>query len=391
MSQRVILPVLATVALLSWGAAACYQDDTTALPATSLTRVLFTDAPFPFDTVQSVDIYVVSVAASTQPDTGSSADSMQWVTITEPRQRIDLLTLQQGTTTLLGEGEIPADQYRAVRLIIDTDSSRIRFADGSDALVHWGGAGQQAIHAFVEAAVAVPEQGAEIVIDFDVGRSFHYNDLGDGGFNFFPWIRAVNRAATGSIAGLVRSDTASANPGPIALASVSAYGASQGTWQVFSTGRTDAAGHYRLAYLLPGTYIVAVDPPPSGGFAASLDSNVAVSQGVETQHSVTLSAFRGAVFIIGAGSMLVGRTNQLEAIVVNDQHQQVPDAAVTWQNLDTVVLGLRDSLRYAFVTSRAVGTGRVVATSGGLTDTLVIQVAADTSQPSAMRPHLRQH
>ena len=208
MSQRVILPVLATVALLSWGAAACYQDDTTALPATSLTQVLFTDAPFPFDTVQSVDIYVVSVAASTQPDTGGSADSMPWVTITEPRQRIDLLTLQQGTTTLLGEGEIPADQYRAVRLIIDTDSSRIRFADGSDALVHWGGAGQQAIHAFVEAAVAVPEQGAEIVIDFDVGRSFHYNDLGDGGFNFFPWIRAVNRAATGSIAGLVRSDTA---------------------------------------------------------------------------------------------------------------------------------------------------------------------------------------
>jgi hypothetical protein len=110
---------------------------------------------------------------------------------------------------------------------------------------------------------------------------------------------------------------------------------------------------------------------------------------VETDHSVTLSAFRGAVFIVGAGSMLVGRTNQLEAIVVDDQHQQVPDAAVTWQNLDTVVLGLRDSLRYAFVTSRVVGTGRVMVTSGGLADTLVIQVAADTSQPSAMLPRLR--
>ncbi len=390
MSQRVILPVLATVALLSGGVAACYQDDTTAAPgARSLTRVLFTDAPFPFDTVQSVDIYIVSVAASTQPDTGGSADSMQWVTIAEPRKRIDLLTLQQGTTTLVGEGAIPADQYGAVRLIIDTDSSRIRFADGSDALVHWGGAGQQAIHAFVEAAVAVPEQGAEIVIDFDVGRSFHYDDLGDGAFNFFPWIRAVNRAATGSIAGLVRSDTSSGSPGPITNAGVSAYGARQGTWQIFSTGRTDAAGHYRLAYLLPGTYIVAVDPPPSGGFAASRDSNVVVSRGVETDHSVTLSAFRGAVYIVGAGSMLVGRTNQLQAIVVNAQNQQVPDAAVTWQNLDTVILGLRDSLRYAFATSHAVGTGRVVATSGGLADTLVIQVAADTSQPSARPARLR--
>ena len=190
MSQRVVLPILAVATLLGL-VVACYQDDTTALPsASALTRVLFTDAPFPFDTVQSVNIYVVSVAASTQPDTGSSADSMQWVTITEPRQRIDLLTLQQGTTTLLGEGDIPADQYRAVQLIIDTDSSRIRFADGSDALVHWGGAGQQAIHAFVEAPVAVPEEGAEIVIDFDVGRSFHYDDLGEGGFNFFQIGRA---------------------------------------------------------------------------------------------------------------------------------------------------------------------------------------------------------
>jgi len=383
MSRRVVLSLLVTGALLA--GAACYKDDASG-PGNrqSLAKVLLTDAPFPFDTVQSVDVYIVSIAASTEPDTGSSADSVQWVTITEPRQRIDLLTLQQGTTTLLGEGDIPADQYRAVRLIIDTDSSRIRFADGSDALVHWGGAGQQAIHAFVEAPVAVPEEGAEIVIDFDVGRSFHYDDLGDGGFNFFPWIRAVNRAATGSIAGVVRSDTTSGSPGPIANASVSAYGASQGTWQIFSTGRTDAVGHYRLAYLLPGTYIVAVDPPPSGGFAASLDSNVVVSRGVETDHSVTLSAFRGAVFIVGASSMLVGRTNQLEAMVVNDQHQQVPDAAVTWQNLDTVVLGLRDSLRYAFITSRAVGTGRVIATSGGLADTLVILVAADTSQSSAI-------
>jgi hypothetical protein len=49
-----------------------------------------------------------------------------------------------------------------------------------------------------------------------------------------------------------------------------------------------------------------------------------------------------------------------------------------------VVLGLRDSLRYAFITSRAVGTGRVIATSGGLADTLVILVAADTSQSSAI-------
>lgn len=387
MSRRIVLPAFAAAALLAAaGSGACYEDDSSGLATSKpMARVLMTDAPFPFDTVQSVDVYVVSIAASTEPDTGGSADSMSWVTITAPRRRINLLALQQGTTAVLGEGEIPADQYRAVRVIIDTDSSEIRFADGSAALVHWGGAGHQAIHAFVEAAVAVPEEGAEIVIDFDVGRSFQYNDPGDGSFNFLPWIRAVNRAATGSIAGTVRSDSSGGGPAPIVHATVSAWGASQGTWQIFSTGTTDAAGQYRLAYLLPGTYIVGVDPPASSSLSSSLDSNVAVTRGLETQHSVTLSAFRGAVFINGASSMLVGRTNRLEAIVVNDQHQQDPDAPVVWQNLDTAVLGLRDSLRFAFVTSKAVGTGRVIATSGNLADTLVIRVAADTSQPAPLR------
>jgi hypothetical protein len=385
--SRLNLALLAVASI----AVACYKDDASApvISGKPLAKVLITDAPFPFDTVRSVDVYVISVAVSTQPDTGGSADSMSWVTVTEPHRQINLLELQQGDTTLLGAGEVPAGQYRAVRLILDADSSGIRFTDGSAALVHWGGSGRQAIHAFVEAAVDVPAQGAEIVIDFDVGRSFHYNDLGDGGFNFFPWIRAVNRAATGGIAGTVQRDSSGGTPGPVKNATVSAWGGGSGNWYIYSTGVTDAAGHYRLAYLLPGTYIVGVDPPASTNLGAALDSNVAVNRGVETTHNVTLSAFNGSILIQGAGSMLVGRTNRLEAFVVNAQHQQDSTAPVAWQNLDTAVLGLVDfvdSARVARVTSKIVGTGRIVATSGPLADTLVIHVSPDTSSaPSAPR------
>jgi hypothetical protein len=94
-----------------------------------------------------------------------------------------------------------------------------------------------------------------------------------------------------------------------------------------------------------------------------------------------------SILIQGESSMLVGRTNQLEAIVVSSQHQQDPDAPVVWQNLDATVLGLVvDSVRFARVTARTVGSGRIVATSGPLADTLVIQVLADTSSgPSAPR------
>jgi len=381
---------LLTVATL---ALACYKDDTggpAGLPNQPMTNILLTDAPFPFDSVQRVDVYIISVSVSTQPDTGGSADSMSWVTVAEPHRQINLLDLQQGDTAVLGGKDIPADQYRAVRVIIDTDSSAgIRWANGTQAVVHWYGAGRQAIHAFVEAAVDVPEGGTDIVIDFDVGRSFRYNELGDGAFEFFGWIRAVNRAATGGIAGTVMKDSSGGAAGPVNRATVSVWGGGPSNWYVYSTGTTDAAGHYKLAFLLPGTYIVGVDPPSGSPLGSALDSNVVVVRGVETTHNVTLSQFSGAIFIQGAGSMLVGRTNRLEAIVVNAQHEQDPDAPVAWQNLDTAVLGLVDyvdSARVARVTSKIVGTGRIVATSGSLADTLVIHVAPDTSSgPSAPR------
>lgn len=371
----------AAVLAVAMIAAGCYQDDSTSAPNTrSMTSVLLTDAPFPFDTVQSVNVYVISVSVSSQPDTGSSADSMTWVEVTAPHRQINLLELQQGDTALLGSGEIPAGQYRAVRLILDGDSSSIRYKDGSEAAVHWGGSGRQAIHAFVEAAVNVGVQGTDIVIDFDVGRSFHYNDLGDGAFNFIPWIRAVNRTETGNIAGTVIRDTSGGGTaGPVQGATVSAWGGGPGNWYIYSTGVTDAAGHYRLAYLLPGTYIVGVDGPESANLRAVLDSNVAVNKGFETTHNVTLSAFTGSLTILGASSMLMNRTNQLEAHVINAQQQWDMTAAVTWQNLDAAILDLAPNGRFASVTSKAVGSGRVVASSGSFVDTLRIQVVADTS------------
>jgi hypothetical protein len=356
-----------------------------------MAKVLLTDAPFPFDSVQSVKVYIVSIAVSTHPDTGTSADSMQWVTVAAPHRQIDLLTLQQGMTDSLGIGEVTADQYKAVLLTLNTDSSEgIRWKNGTLAGIRWNGAGQGSYASFVEAPVNIPDTGAVIVIDFDVGRSFPYNNWGDGKFDFFPWIRAVNRAATGGIAGIVQHDSSvGGTVGPIASATVSAWGGGPGNWYILSTGKTDATGHYRLAYLLPGTYIVGVDPPfGDTSFTSSLDSNVAVNQGFETSHNVMLSAFRGGIFIQGASSMLNNHTNPLEAIVINAQHQQDTTAVVTWQNLDTAILTLvvDTAPRSAHVTSKAVGVGRIVAASGALADTLKITVVPDSSAPAPPHP-----
>jgi len=367
---------------------ACYKDDPTVngLPSRKpMAKVFLTDDPFPFDSVQSVQVYIVGIDVSTRPDTGTSADSMHWVTVAAPHRQVDLLTLQQGLTDSLGIGEVTADQYKAVRVTINVDSSAgIHFKNGSQAAVRWNGSGQESYAVFVQAPISVPDTGAVIVIDFDVGRSFVYNQLGDGAFDFFAAIRAVNRAATGNISGTVSHDTSAGPAGPVADATVSAWGGGPNNWFILSTGKTDAAGRYRLAYLLPGTYIVGVSAPsPSASsYGSALDSNVAVNAGAETTHNVILSAFRGSVLIQGAASMLVNHTNRLEAFVVTPQHQQDTSAAVTWQNLDTAVLGLVtyvDSTHVSRVSSKAVGTGRIVAASGGLADTLVIHVAPDST------------
>jgi len=366
-------------------AAACYKDDATAgiNSGNPKAKVFLTDDPFPFDSVQSVQVYVISIAVSTHPDTGTSADSMHWVTVAAPHRQIDLLTLQQGLTDSLGAGPVTADQYKAVLVTINVDSSAgIRYKNGSPAVVRWHGSGQESYGVFVQAPITIPDTGAVIVIDFAVGRSFAYNQRGDGAFDFFPAIRAVNRGATGNIAGTVIYDTSGGPAGPVADATVSAWGGGPNNWYILSTGKTDAAGHYRLACLLPGTYIVGVEPPSGSNFGSALDSNVAVNKGFETVHNVSLSVFRGDVMIQGASSMLANHTNRLEAFVITPQHQQDTNAAVVWQSLDTTVLGLVtyvDSTHVSRVTSKAVGTGRIVAASGGLADTLVIHVVPDST------------
>src|SRR2546429_9907129 len=94
-----------------WSSDVCSSD----LPQIT---VRLTDAPFPYDSLHSVNIYVVRIEA--EADTADTSGGGQWTVITEPRKTFDLLALQQGATAILGQGEMPAGQYRAVRMTIDT-------------------------------------------------------------------------------------------------------------------------------------------------------------------------------------------------------------------------------------------------------------------------------
>ena len=387
MSRRVILPALAAATLLAGGG--CYQDETTT-PAPSrkpLARVLLTDAPFPYDSVASVNVYVVSIDASSGLDTSGGGD---WVRVASPEKTFDLLTLQHGTTAFLGEGELDARQYRAIRMVIDADKSSIVYNNGAPPPVHWPwpGSGAITMYALVEepldfSAPAIAASGeAVIVIDFDVGRSFLYDYFGTKEFTVLPWLRAVNSAATGALEGTVTADSGGQSR-PIKNANVTLYSGDPrqppSTWYAAATGRSDDTGYYKVAFVSAATYIVRIEQPDYPSLGAVVTPNVQVSAGATTRLSVSLPAAGGStggayVHVSGPSSVGVGGTITLYAAVGDANGNLVPNPSVTWTSSAPSIAEVTGVGDTASVAGRQPGLATITATSGGLSDTLTVQV-----------------
>jgi len=293
-------------AALLFTALACDSStDNPVTPNTGTTRTLITDAPFPFDRVARVDLYVVSVSASLSADTSSAGN---FVTLATPRRRINLLALQNGVTDELGAVSLPAGAITSVRMMIDTDSSSITLKNGtvltgtsSPGIAWQSSAGRPTLNALIHEQITVPSTGAEVVIDFDIGKAFippqEINPSStDSGFIFSPVLRAADAKRTGNITGTVRA--LSASGAPIADAALRLYlgdpNTPENTWSVLQTGKTAADGSFTLSFVTTSahwatvpaqagkTYIVAVDAPRSSGRGRMLVPNVSVTAGVNT-------------------------------------------------------------------------------------------------------------
>lgn len=296
---------LALIGVLSVASVTC--SDTTVGVGQGATSTLLTDAPFPYSRVARVDLYVVSVSASLNPDTSSSQPG-SFFTLATPNRRINVLALQNGLTDELGKANIPAGAITAVRMVIDTDSSSITLKSGtvltgrSNPGIQWqSSAGRPTLNALIHEQIRVPNAGAVIVVDFDVGKAFippqELNPAStDSGFIFSPVIRAADATRTGSIAGTVRAHT---NSGAAVVdASLRLYlgnpSQPENTWSALSTTKTDSSGAFRFSYvtrsafwaatptLVGYTYIVAVDPPTGASLGRMLVPNVAVTAGTQT-------------------------------------------------------------------------------------------------------------
>lgn len=386
-----IFPLVAAALVAS---AACYEEDVTGTLNGAATNVLLTDAPFPFDSVASVNIYVVSIAASTSSDT-TAPSAQQWTTITAPRKRFDLLELQQGKTELVGAGQLPTGAYRAVRMVIDTDSSNIVLNDGREATVHWPVAGELTLNALVESPVSVPDAGADIVIDFDVGRSFLPGNplvdplpgqaLSADQFTFISYIRAVNRAATGAISGTVRGDRdGDGVTEPIPNAAITVFRGNDTSLALYgpmSTGRTDASGAYKIAFLQPGTYTVHIDPLGVVQLEEQWIGGVTVAAGGTTQQDVTLGE-RNLAYLYIEGIFVVdsGTTTTLRAHVGDPSGVRRAMPQVAWTSSNTGVATVDPAGETVTLSAIAPGFAEITATAYGMSNSVTVFVfGADSS------------
>lgn len=372
--MRRIAPLAALTLVLALG---CYTDDVIGpgggKPA--VVRVLLTDDPFPFDTVRSVNLYVVDIAAATQVD--SLPDPQAFVTLASPHKTFNLLDLQQGTTAFLGQGTLSTGQYRIVRMRIRTDSSSITFTDGSPANVQWSGLGLITLYALVDPAFTPADSATNLVLDFDVGRSFPYNLFGQHEFDFIPWLRAVNQAETGTIDGTVTTDFTGTTQ-PVADASIEVFeGPFPQQGNILATGRTDAAGHYSIGLLPPGLYGVSASLPSNPALATKTVNGLTVTAGGTVHQSLSLptaGAGSAGINITGSTSVGVGGSIVLLAAVFDTNGNLVPNPTVTWTSSDTAIaasvgFGTADS-----VIGKASGTATITATSGSLSSSVLVTV-----------------
>jgi hypothetical protein len=167
-----------------------------------------TDAPFPLDSVESIDVFVLRIEAKAEATTeadaqasvqGEAASNDGWIVLATPNASFNLMDLQNGVSVSLGDAEVAAGSYRSIRLILDTNQSSVTLITGltltgtSTPSILFPSAGQSGIKVQFTTPIEVDEGATtDVLLDFDAGESFvvRGNTILQNGLLFKPVIRA---------------------------------------------------------------------------------------------------------------------------------------------------------------------------------------------------------
>ena len=244
-------------------AAACSSDTSGSTgitgSGTGSVDIRLTDAPS--DDFDSAIIFVSQVALL--PGDGSGGA----VIVSNAKTSFDLLTLQNGVTAELGQNTIPTGSYGQVRVIVDSARVVLKngntFSDGSTtAILKVPSGSESGLKVNFGTPVQVTAGQTVLLVDFDLSRSFVFQGPPSRPNSVLlkPVIHATAMDVAASISGTITP-----------LTSGAAVFAISGTDTVQTTFANSTTGTYTLAFLPPGSYIVAAK---ATGFQVALTAPI---------------------------------------------------------------------------------------------------------------------
>jgi len=233
-------------------------------------KVAITDAP-----VDEADgVFVAFAGIEVKPADGPAFMLEEF----DPPMVIDLMDLQDGVSQQMVDATVPAGQYNWMRLAVILDEDGVIDESEMDSTSYividempyalWVPSGDQS-GLKLNRGFIVPQGGlTDFTIDFDLRKSVHLPMNGDMRYVLRPSLRIVDNTVVGSIYGNVDPNLLT---GDASTCAVYAYeGGDQTPDDVGSaTEPLTSAGvkldlvedgqyGYRVAFLLPGTYTVAL-------------------------------------------------------------------------------------------------------------------------------------
>lgn len=154
-------------------------DSTADDPQMSRVRVLLTDAPAEDFAEANVTIERVEFL--------NEEDAV--VLLTDDPEPFDLLTLQDGTTALLADLEIPNDTYHGIRIIVN-EEAHVVYVDGTTEDLKVPSGSQTGIKVNLP-PIEVDDDLVEVTIDFDLEGSFVKRGNSGKGYIFKPVLKPL--------------------------------------------------------------------------------------------------------------------------------------------------------------------------------------------------------
>ena len=300
--------------------------------------IKLTDAPFPFDMIESATVNIFKVEIRKVCDCEEDEYPYIELPLPDDSNEFNLLELRNGITADLVEMGIEPGTYDLIRLYVD--KAALKVEDGDEYMVKVPSGEQTGIKIFMDPPLnVVSELTTEVVLDFNLEKSFVLKGnantpAGIKGFNFKPVVKAVNNTTEGTLAGEVYdADTETLLPG------ISVWIEQDGA--EIASASTDEQGYYAFPGLIAGFYDVIAG---SDGFYSDTVEGVQIVEGNLTVQDFILTpitgTLEGVVKDLAADTLLPGTKVWIE------QEEIKIDSALTnedgYYSIPGIHIGLYD-------------------------------------------------